>query len=70
MPSIIFPIKQITEYLHSKNIPVAIDGAHSIGNIKLDLNDYGADFYFSNFHKWFYSAKTASFLWIHKKYIS
>lgn len=59
----------MTEYLHSKNISVVIDGAHVVGNIKLNVSEYGADFYFSNFHKWFYSAKTASFLWINKKYI-
>lgn len=64
-----FPIKEIVNYLHSKNIAVIIDGAHAVGNIRLNVTDYGAEFYTSNFHKWGYSSKTASFLWINKAQI-
>lgn len=30
-PGLIFPIKRIIEYLHSKNIKVVVDAAHAVG---------------------------------------
>lgn len=66
-PAIIFPVKDIVDYLHSKNIIVVIDGAHAVGAIDLDVPSYGADFYFSNLHKWNYAPKSSAFLWINSQ---
>ncbi len=55
-------------YLKSKGIAVVIDGAHAVGALNLDVPSYGADFYFSNFHKWAYAPKSAAFLWVNIKY--
>jgi cysteine desulfurase family protein len=45
------PIKRIIEECHSKNIPVLVDGAQSIGKIKIDLTSLGVDLYAFPGHK-------------------
>ena len=46
-----------------------VDGAHAVGSIPLDIPSYNADFYFSNFHKWGYGAKTGSLLFVNREFI-
>ena len=44
-------------------IEVAVDGAHSCGSVpNLDVNAIGADFFFSNLHKWAFAPPTATVL--------
>ena len=68
IPSVIFPVKRLTELLKKYNIMVLIDGAHAIGQISIDLNDIDPDFYVSNFHKWFFAPKQSAFLYVSKRY--
>ena len=43
---------------------VAVDGAHSFGSISdLDVPSYGADFFYSNLHKWGFAPHTTTFVW-------
>jgi selenocysteine lyase/cysteine desulfurase len=44
----ILPIKEIIKLTRSRNIPCLIDGAHAVGQVKLDLKDIDPDFYFSS----------------------
>ena len=41
---------------------VAVDGAHAIGLVEggLDVEAMGADWYFSNLHKWCFAPHTVS----------
>jgi selenocysteine lyase/cysteine desulfurase len=68
VPALIFPVKKIIELLKKHDIIVLIDGAHSVGQIKLNITDINPDFYISNFHKWGYAPKSASFLFVSKKF--
>ena len=64
-----FPISEISSIIrkwHDQAI-ILIDGAHSIGQIKLNLDKYNCDFYVSNLHKWFLSPRGCSFLYIKDK---
>ncbi|EDV25115.1 uncharacterized protein TRIADDRAFT_56707 [Trichoplax adhaerens] len=61
---IIMPIKEIVKVCKERNIPVFIDGAHALGSLPIKLSDIDADFYVSNAHKWFCSAKGCAFLYI------
>lgn len=36
-PSVLLPVKELVELLHSAGIPVVVDGAHALGNIPIDV---------------------------------
>lgn len=59
----VFPVEKIVQFAKSKNIIVVIDGAHAPGQIPLQLDDLGADFYAGNLHKWLCAPKGAGFLY-------
>jgi len=63
--SVIFPIKEICDEAKKRGIMTVIDGAHAPGQIPLNLNDLGADFYAGNLHKWLCAPKGAGFLYAH-----
>lgn len=62
----VFPVKRIVETIKkwSSKTPVIVDGAHALGQIDIDLNDLGCDFYASNLHKWFLAPRSCAFLYI------
>jgi len=48
----ILPVKEICTWARENNIISAIDGAHPLGMIAMDLHDMGCDYYSGCFHKW------------------
>jgi isopenicillin-N epimerase len=61
--ALIFPVKLVCQRAREAGIVTVIDGAHAPGQIDLDLDDLGADFYTGNAHKWLSSARGAAFLY-------
>lgn len=57
-----FPVEEVCARARQANIITVIDGAHTIGQIPLDLQRIGADFYVGNAHKWLCAPKGAAFL--------
>ncbi len=57
------PVEKVVRRAREQGILSVIDGAHAVGQLPVDLEAIGADFYASNFHKWLCAPKGSGFLY-------
>ena len=57
-----FPVEQLVPAVHDAGLPVLIDGAHAPGQVEVDLETLGADFWSGNMHKWVCSPRACAVL--------
>ncbi|MCH2321706.1 MAG: aminotransferase class V-fold PLP-dependent enzyme [SAR202 cluster bacterium] len=62
----LLPAKEITEFVHSRGVPIVLDGAHAVGLVPVDLKDIGCDFYSGCGHKWLLAPQGTGFLYVSK----
>src|SRR5882672_4653249 len=61
---VVLPVKEICALARSKGILSAVDGAHVVGMMRLDVRDLGCDMYTSSPHKWLQAPKGSGFLYV------
>ena len=50
--ALILPLAEIAALCHQRGVLVFADGAHVPGNIAVDIDSFGVDWYAANLHKW------------------
>ena len=66
---VVLPAKEICALARSKGILSAVDGAHVIGMMKLNVREIGCDMYSSSPHKWLMAPKGTGFLYVRDEVI-
>jgi isopenicillin-N epimerase len=64
----VFPVDQIVAQCGPRGIGVVIDGAHAPGQLPVDLDGLGADFWVGNLHKWLCAPKASAVLYAAPKW--
>ncbi len=64
--ALIFPVQELCRRAREAGILSIVDGAHTVGQIPLDMEAIGADFYASNAHKWLCAPKGAAFVHVRR----
>jgi isopenicillin-N epimerase len=64
----VFPVDQIVAQCRPRGIGVVIDGAHATGQLPVDLDGLGADFWVGNLHKWLCAPKASAVLYAAPKW--
>ena len=58
------PAREVCSLAHEHGAITAIDGAHSLGQIDIDLSDIGSDFYIGSCHKWLLGPKGTGMIYV------
>jgi len=66
---VVLPAKELCALARSKGILSAVDGAHVVGMMRLNVHELGCDMYTSSPHKWLQAPKGTGFLYVRDEVI-
>ena len=62
-PALVLPVAAMVALCRERGVEeVAVDGAHALGQVPVDVERISADVYYSNVHKWAFAGPTATVL--------
>jgi selenocysteine lyase/cysteine desulfurase len=64
---LVLPVKEICQVARRRDILTSVDGAHTIGQIPLNMHDLGCDFYTTSPHKWLLAPKGTGTLFVREE---
>ena len=62
----LLPAAEVTEFVHSRGVPIVLDGAHAVGLVPVDVKEIGCDYYSGCGHKWLMASQGTGFLYVNK----
>lgn len=68
--ALVMPLAEIAAMCHERGILVLADAAHVPGNIPVDIESLGVDWYAANLHKWAWVPRSSGILWSAKQHQS
>jgi isopenicillin-N epimerase len=62
--ALVFPIVELIALAREFGARIMVDGAHALGMLPLQLDEWGPDYYTANHHKWLCSPKVSGLLYV------
>jgi isopenicillin-N epimerase len=66
---VVLPAKDLCSLARDKGILSAVDGAHVVGMMRVNMHELGCDMYSSSPHKWLFAPKGSGFLYVRDEVI-
>jgi len=66
----IYPIREICDIAHRRDIPVIVDGAHAFAHLVFRLDELDCDYYGTSLHKWLTAPIGTGFLFVRRERIA
>lgn len=62
---LVWPLEKFAAAARERGARVLVDGAHAPGQLPLEVQSLGVDWYTGNCHKWLFTPRGCAFLWSH-----